>query len=103
MKDDKYTCTGYPKAKSHKGLEPVSFKNKLFIEKQELESKITKLKAYIDSIDYPIHRTTAEELQYIGAMIEQLAAMKRYATYLDKRIVLLKNNDIKLKECERIE
>lgn len=77
--------------------------SKLVKEKQELESKIFNLKAFIDSLDYPLHKTTSEELQYIGAMIEQLAAMKRYANFLDIRIRLLKNNNIKLKECEHIE
>lgn len=76
---------------------------KLVKEKQELESKIFNLKAFIDSLDYPLHKTTSEELQYIGAMIEQLAAMKRYVNFLDVRIRLLKSNNIKIKECERIE
>lgn len=74
--------------------------SKLVKEKQELESKVFNLKAFIDSLDYPLHKTTSEELQYIGAMIEQLAAMKRYVNFLDVRIRLLKNNNIKLKECE---
>ena len=77
--------------------------SKLIKEKQELETKIVNLKSFIDALDYPLHKTTSEELQYIGAMIEQLAAMKRYANFLDVRIRLLKSNNIKIKECERIE
>lgn len=77
--------------------------SKLVKEKQELESKIFNLKAFIESLDYPLHKTTSEELRYIGAMIEQLAAMKRYVNFWDVRIRLLKSNNIKIKECEHIE
>ena len=41
-----------------------------------------------------MQKTAAEEMQYIGAMIEQLAAMKRYSTFLNERIKLLKHNDM---------
>lgn len=68
--------------------------NKLIKERNELDTKITNLKSFIDSLDYPMQKTTAEEMQYIGAMIEQLAAMKQYTKFLDKRIKLLKNNDM---------
>ena len=77
---------------------------KIVKEKQELESKIFNLKAFIDSLDYPIHETTSEELQYIGAMIEQLRVMEQYSEILTKRISLLNNNDMSyFKERERIE
>lgn len=68
--------------------------NKLIKERNELDEKIVDLKAFIDSLDYPMQKTNAEEMQYIGAMIEQLAAMKRYSTFLNERIKLLKNNDM---------
>ena len=60
--------------------------DKLIKERNELDTKIINLKAFIDSLDYPMQKTTAEEMQYIGAMIEQLAAMKRYSTFLNERI-----------------
>ena len=68
--------------------------NKLIEERNELDTKIVNLKAFIDSLDYPMQKTNAEEMQYIGAMIEQLAAMKRYSTFLNERIKLLKHNDM---------
>ena len=68
--------------------------NKLIKERNELDEKIVDLKAFIDSLDYPMQKTAAEEMQYIGAMIEQLAAMKRYSTFLNERIKLLKRNDM---------
>lgn len=68
--------------------------NKLIKERNELDTKIVNLKTFIDSLDYPMQKTTAEEVQYIGAMIEQLAAMKRYSTFLNERIKLLKHNDM---------
>ena len=68
--------------------------DKLIKERNELDTKIINLKAFIDSLDYPMQKTSAEEMQYIGAMIEQLAAMKRYSTFLDERIKLLKHNDM---------
>lgn len=68
--------------------------NKLIKERNELGEKIVDLKAFIDSLDYPMQKTAAEEMQYIGAMIEQLAAMKRYSTFLNERIKLLKHNDM---------
>ena len=68
--------------------------NKLIKERNELDEKIVDLKAFIDSLDYPMQKTAAEEMQYIGAMIEQLAAMKRYSTFLNERIKLLKHKDM---------
>ena len=68
--------------------------NKLIKERNELDEKIVDLKSFIDSLDYPMQKTNAEEMQYIGAMIEQLAAMKRYSTFLSERIKLLKYNDM---------
>ena len=68
--------------------------DKLIKERNELDTKIINLKAFIDSLDYPMQKTNAEEMQYIGAMIEQLAAMKRYSTFLSERIKLLKHNDM---------
>lgn len=77
---------------------------KLVKEKQELDAKIHNLKKFIESLDYPLKPVTSEELQYIGAMIEQLAVMKQYTKFLDKRIKLLRNNNMSyFKECERIE
>ncbi|MDM8277832.1 hypothetical protein QUW37_01195 [Ligilactobacillus aviarius] len=78
--------------------------NKLIKERNELDTKITNLKSFIDSLDYPMQKTVAEEMQYIGAMIEQLAAMKRYSTFLNERIKLLKHNEMAyFKECENLE
>ena len=68
--------------------------DKLIKERNELDTKIINLKAFIDSLYYQMQKTTAEEMQYIGAMIEQLAAMKRYSTFLNERIKLLKHNDM---------
>ena len=68
--------------------------SKLVKEKQELDTKIHNLKRFIESLEYPTKPVTGEELQYIGAMIEQLAAMKEYTKFLEKRIKLLKNNDM---------
>ena len=68
--------------------------NKLIKDRNELDTKIVNLKSFIDSLDYPMQKTNAEEMQYIGAMIEQLAAMKRYSTFLSERIKLLKHNDM---------
>ena len=68
--------------------------DKLIKERNELDTKIINLKAFIDSLDKPMQKTTAEVMQYIGAMIEQLAAMKRYSTFLNERIKLLKHNDM---------
>lgn len=67
---------------------------KLIKEKQELDTKIHNLKRFIENLDYPLKPLTSEELQYIGAMIEQLASMKKYTKFLEKRIKLLKHNDM---------
>ena len=77
---------------------------KLIKEKQDLDTKIHNLKRFIESLNYPTKPVTSEELQYIGAMIEQLAAMKRYSTFLNERIKLLKHNEMAyFKECENLE
>ena len=65
---------------------------KLIKEKQELDTKIHNLKRVIENLDYQLKPLTSEELQYIGAMIEQLASMKEYTKFLDKRIKILKHN-----------
>lgn len=77
---------------------------KLIKEKQELDTKIHNLKGFVENLNYPTKPVTSEELQYIGAMIEQLAAMKQYTKFLEKRIKLLRNNDMNyFKECDPIE
>lgn len=71
--------------------------SKLIQERQALDSKIVKLKEFIDGLDYPMESVTNAELQYIGAMIEQLRTMENYSDILKQRISLLSNNDIKIK------
>lgn len=69
----------------------------LIQERQVLDSKIVKIKGFIDGLDYPMESVSNAELQYIGAMIEQLRMMKNYSDILKQRISLLSNNDIKIK------
>ena len=71
---------------------------KLIKEKQELDTRIHNLKRVIENLDYQLKPLTSEELQYIGAMIEQLASMKEYTKFLDKRIKMLKHNYMYFKE-----
>lgn len=73
---------------------------KLIKEKQELDTKIHNLKRVIEGLDYQLKPLTSEELQYIGAMIEQLRAIKNYSDILGQRISLLSNCDIRIERWD---
>lgn len=62
---------------------------KLKVERQELAVKIKELDSWIDRRDLPVAELSTQGMQYLGAAIEQLGAMKNYAKYLDERIKLL--------------
>lgn len=62
---------------------------KLKAEKQEVAVRIKELDSWIDRRDLPGAELSTQGMQYLGAAIEQLGAMKNYAKYLDERIKLL--------------
>ena len=72
----------------------------LIQERQVLDSKIVKIKEFVDSLNYPMESISNKELQYIGMMIEQLRAMKNYSDILGQRISLLSNCDIKIERWD---
>lgn len=62
---------------------------KLKTERQELAVKIKELDSWIERRNLPEAELSTQGMQYLGAAIEQLGAMKNYAKYLDERIKLL--------------
>lgn len=62
---------------------------KLKVEKQEVAVRIKELDSWIDRRDLPGAELSTQGMQYLGAAIEQLCAMKDYAKHLDERIKLL--------------
>lgn len=62
---------------------------KIFKERQELAVKIKELDNWIERRNLPEAKLSTQGMQYLGATIEQLGAMKNCAKYLDERIKLL--------------
>ena len=72
----------------------------LIQERQVLDSKIVKIKEFVDSLNYPMESISNKELQYIGMMIEQLRIMKDYSDILGQRISLITNSDIRIERWD---
>lgn len=72
----------------------------LIQERQVLDSKIVKIKEFVDSLNYPMESISNKELQYIGMMIEQLRIMKGYSDILGQRISLITNSDIRIERWD---